>query len=62
MAKTPQDVTRNPNNVCVLYNATVHPLIPFAVQGVIWYQGESDAWNAARYRVLLPTMIENRPD
>lgn len=26
-----------------LYNGTIHPLQPFAIRGVVWYQGESDA-------------------
>ncbi|MGE0756544.1 MAG: sialate O-acetylesterase [Pirellulaceae bacterium] len=25
-----------------LYNGMIHPLVPFAVQGAIWYQGESN--------------------
>ena len=28
---------RQPN---ILYNAMIHPLIPYACQGIIWYQGE----------------------
>jgi sialate O-acetylesterase len=27
----------------VLYNRMVHPLLPFPIKGVIWYQGESNA-------------------
>jgi len=43
-----------------LYNGMIHPLIPFAFRGVIWYQGESNAHGvkeAMTYRTLFPTMI-----
>ncbi len=40
-----------------LYNAMIAPLVPFGIRGVIWYQGESNAGNAAAYRVLFPAMI-----
>ncbi len=30
----------------LLFNAMVNPLIPFAIEGVIWYQGESNAGRA----------------
>lgn len=33
----------------VLYNAMLHPLAPFALQGVVWYQGESNTGNDARH-------------
>jgi len=46
-----------PNVPSVLYNAMIHPLIPYAIQGAIWYQGESNADRAKQYRTLLPTMI-----
>ncbi|NLY02053.1 MAG: sialate O-acetylesterase [Rhodopirellula sp.] len=26
----------------MLYNAMIHPLVPFAIRGAIWYQGESN--------------------
>jgi len=51
--------SNNPNRPSVLYNAMIHPLIPFAIQGAIWYQGESNASRAEQYRTLLPTMIGN---
>jgi len=44
---------------CSLYNAMIAPLLPFALRGVIWYQGEANAWNADQYRVLFPAMIED---
>jgi sialate O-acetylesterase len=40
-----------------LYNAMIAPLIPYAIRGVIWYQGESNAGRAYEYRILFPTMI-----
>ncbi|OGV49436.1 MAG: hypothetical protein A2X49_13190 [Lentisphaerae bacterium GWF2_52_8] len=40
-----------------LFNAMINPLVPYAIKGVIWYQGEADAGRAAIYRKLLPAMI-----
>jgi sialate O-acetylesterase len=40
-----------------LYNAMIHPLIPYAIRGAIWYQGESNAGRAVEYRTLFPAMI-----
>ncbi len=40
-----------------LYNAMIYPLIPYAFQGAIWYQGESNASRAYQYRSLFPAMI-----
>lgn len=40
-----------------LYNAMIHPLMPYAIKGVIWYQGERNASRAYQYRKLLPLMI-----
>lgn len=49
----------NPNIVTVLYNGMIAPLLPFAIKGAIWYQGESNADRAYQYRRLLPAMIED---
>jgi sialate O-acetylesterase len=60
MKSQPAEVkTENPNRVTVLYNAMIHPLIPFAFQGAIWYQGESNASRAAQYKELFPLMIRD---
>lgn len=45
-----------------LYNGMIHPLLPFALRGAIWYQGESNAGQAHRYRTLFPAMIKNWRD
>jgi sialate O-acetylesterase len=44
----------------ISYNRMVHPLLPFAIKGVIWYQGESNANNvaqAAAYRGQFASLI-----
>ena len=41
-----------------LYQTMITPLIPFAMRGVIWYQGEANAPRAAQYRTAFPVMIE----
>ncbi len=43
----------------IVYNAMLHPIIPFAVKGVIWYQGEANASRAYQYRKTFPLMIES---
>lgn len=42
-----------------LYNGMIAPLIPYAIQGAIWYQGESNAGRAWQYRRLFADMIRN---
>ncbi len=42
-----------------LFNAMLNPLIPYAIQGVIWYQGESNAGRAYEYRKSFPLMIRD---
>ncbi len=43
----------------VLYNGMIAPILPFAIKGVIWYQGEANVGRAIQYRKLLPAMISN---
>jgi sialate O-acetylesterase len=40
-----------------LYNGMIAPLLPFAMRGVIWYQGESNDGRARQYQTLFPLMI-----
>ena len=46
-----------PNNPSLLFNAMINPLIPYGIEGAIWYQGESNADRPVQYRTLLPTLI-----
>lgn len=43
----------------LLYNAMIQPLIPYAFEGVIWYQGEANAGRAYQYRKAFPLMIND---
>ncbi|MBS2211302.1 sialate O-acetylesterase [Carboxylicivirga mesophila] len=43
----------------LLYNAMIHPLIPYGIKGVIWYQGESNTPRAKEYALTFPNMINN---
>ena len=49
----------SPNRPSVLFNGMINPLVPFALGGAIWYQGESNASRALQYRTLLPTLISD---
>jgi sialate O-acetylesterase len=43
----------------VIYNGMIHPLAPFAIKGVLWYQGESNAGRAFQYRTSFPLLINS---
>ncbi len=50
----------NPQNfVGGLYNGMVMPLQPYAIKGVIWYQGESNNSRANQYQALFSALIIN---
>ncbi len=52
----------DPNFPAILYNGMIAPLIPYAIRGVIWYQGEhncSDNETALLYRKQLPLLIQD---
>ena len=42
-----------------LYNGMIANLIPYAIKGAIWYQGESNAGRAHQYRTLFPEMVRH---
>ncbi|HTU25217.1 MAG TPA: sialate O-acetylesterase, partial [Pirellulales bacterium] len=45
------------NTPTILYYGKIHPLTRYAIRGVIWYQGESNAQRAAAYQELFELMI-----
>lgn len=57
---SPSSFKPGPNTYATqLFNAMLNPLIPYAMEGVIWYQGESNAGRAYQYRKAFPLMIED---
>ena len=41
------------------YNGMIAPLIPYTIQGVIWYQGEANVKRPYQYRKLFPALINS---
>lgn len=60
LPRDPRVVTpdRGPTLSTSLYNAMIAPVARYGIRGAIWYQGESNAWEAYRYRKLFPAMIQ----
>ncbi|HVC96618.1 MAG TPA: sialate O-acetylesterase [Pirellulales bacterium] len=53
----------NSNNVSTgLYNGMIHPLVPFAVRGALWYQGESNRGQGMHYHSLMKGLIQGWRD
>ena len=45
------------NQPTTLYNAVLYPLAPYAISGVVWYQGESNTSNPAPYADYLKKLM-----
>lgn len=60
--RKPIDPRRHHHHPAVLFNGMIAPVMPYAIRGVIWYQGESNAKTAqssALYAVQLPLLIND---
>jgi sialate O-acetylesterase len=53
----PGDFSQDPSSPTVLYNGMIAPLLPYAMRGVIWYQGEANVGRERQYQSLFPAMI-----
>ncbi|MDD4991227.1 MAG: sialate O-acetylesterase [Paludibacter sp.] len=52
-------VTMNQVQPTTLFNAMINPLVPYAIKGAIWYQGEANVDRAKQYSLLFPLMIHD---
>ena len=41
-----------------LFNAMINPVIPYAIRGVLWYQGEANAHAPLEYRQLMEVLLQ----
>ena len=41
-----------------LYNGMIHPLVPFAIRGALWYQGESNLGDGMLYLQKMKALID----
>ncbi|RMG40952.1 MAG: sialate O-acetylesterase, partial [Planctomycetota bacterium] len=58
--RPPLDPRTDPNLPANLFNGMIHPLIPFAMRGATWYQGERNSKTleqGVRYALQLKTLI-----
>jgi len=61
-SRAPRDPVQDQHNATVLYNGMIAPIIPYAICGVIWYQGESIVGGAsgiALYPHVQATLIRD---
>jgi sialate O-acetylesterase len=49
----------NVHNPYICYNGQIAPLIPYAIRGVVWYQGESVTWGGDTYRDIQVGLISS---
>ena len=49
----------NPNTAGILFDNMLAPVVPFGLRGALWYQGESNSSQAARYESLLKRLIRD---
>ena len=47
-------VRKQPN---IVYNAMLHPVIPYGCRGIVWYQGEANAAQPELYAASLPAWV-----
>lgn len=53
------DLKRGNRFPTVLFNAMIHPLIPYTIKGAIWYQGEANISQPKLYKLLFPAMVSD---
>jgi sialate O-acetylesterase len=58
-APNPPENPMGHNRPSGLYNGMIAPLVPYAMRGAIWYQGESNAARGFQYRKLMPNLIRS---
>jgi sialate O-acetylesterase len=53
----PQNPLANPGNPMSIYNGMIHPVVPYAIKGALWYQGESNGGEGEEYYHKMRALI-----
>lgn len=56
--RKPRDRRFEQHHYSNVYHGTIAPLVPYAIRGVIWYQGETNAYRGYQYRALFARLIQ----
>ncbi|MEI6236731.1 MAG: sialate O-acetylesterase, partial [Planctomycetota bacterium] len=57
--KQPRAPGGGANTPALLFNGMIAPVIPYAIKGTIWYQGEANSAKGFEYRTLFPRLISD---
>ncbi len=60
--KAPLSLRLGNNFLAIHYNSRIHPILPYAIRGALWYQGESNRHNSEIYDELFATMVKGWRD
>jgi sialate O-acetylesterase len=55
----PQQSGNDYSIVNIRYNGMIAPLLPYAIKGAIWYQGETNVGRATQYEQLMSVLIRD---
>lgn len=55
--RLPVNIVGSASAPTVLFNGMIAPLVPYAIRGVAFYQGEANAGRATQYQTLFPALI-----
>jgi sialate O-acetylesterase len=50
---------RHPFEPAYIFESAISTIAPFAIKGIIWYQGESNAHNLELHELILPTLVQS---
>ena len=59
LTKRPSISSYNFNEPSSLFNGMINPLIPYSIKGIIWYQGENNAFRFEKYEEIFKSLIED---
>jgi len=59
LTKRPSISSYNFNEPSSLFNGMINPLVPYSIKGIIWYQGENNAFRFDKYEEIFTSLIQD---